>query len=458
MNTKRIGILTAGGDTPALNATIFGAVQRANQLGIEVYGIIKGFSGLLNPEAPHVHLNPLFVSIPELVATRGGTILGASRDYVDSNDKETLAAVARRLERLKIDGLICVGGDGTLNGMMAMCEFLPVVLAPKTIDNDLGLNYLDETHEYEEVIEDGRKVTRKRPGRPFGLDEMINYATPGYATAVYVTSRSVQRIRTTAESHRRTAIIEVMGRDCGMIALGTAYGQPDLILVPEVPFDPDKVVDRVTRIFETQKHAVIVVSEGIRDTEGQILADVTASKDPAGNLKYEGAAESVRKMLVKRLGDEFFTRKRRSESAEAAVFTRKVGHDQRGGRPVTFDRFQAIQLGGKAVDLLYERRYNHIATLQYQDGGLMVDSIDGTRLLDPWGHIRHRPMSPAFYDLERFQPSALGREYLRTIFTNAVSPSDVESILPMFSYGNLVHPYQSVNVEINKRIRRLTPE
>src|SRR2546423_112544 len=113
---KRIGILTAGGDTPALNATIVGAVHRANQSRVEVFGIIKGFGGLLNPEVPHVHLNPLFQSIPELDATRGGTILGASRDYVDADDTETLARDAERLGRPKIDGPICGRGDGTLNG------------------------------------------------------------------------------------------------------------------------------------------------------------------------------------------------------------------------------------------------------------------------------------------------------------------------------------------------------
>src|SRR5947209_4842825 len=131
---KRIGILTAGGDTPALNATIVGAVERANQLRIDVVGIIKGFSGLLNPEVPHVPLNPLFQGIPELDATRGGTILGASRDYVSGDDTETIARIADRLARLKIEGLICVGGDGTLNGMQPLSNFLPCVLAPKTID------------------------------------------------------------------------------------------------------------------------------------------------------------------------------------------------------------------------------------------------------------------------------------------------------------------------------------
>src|SRR4051812_42881059 len=145
---KRIGILTAGGDTPALNATIWGAVQRANQLRVEVLGIIKGFSGLLNPQVPHVHLNPLFHSIPELDETRGGSILGASRDYVNADDTETLSRVADRLRRLQLEGLVCVGGDGTLNGMQALSNHLPIVLAPKTIDNDLGLNYPDEASEW----------------------------------------------------------------------------------------------------------------------------------------------------------------------------------------------------------------------------------------------------------------------------------------------------------------------
>src|SRR5438552_6981305 len=145
---KRIGILTAGGDTPALNATLYGAVTRANQRRIEVYGFIKGFSSLLNPRMPHLHLNPLFSTIPELDPTRGGTILGASRDYVDNDNKEAIGEIADRLQRLDLGGLICIGGDGTLNGMQALCDALPTVLAPKTIDNDLGLNYRNESDEF----------------------------------------------------------------------------------------------------------------------------------------------------------------------------------------------------------------------------------------------------------------------------------------------------------------------
>jgi len=454
---KRIGILTAGGDTPALNATIAGAVHRANQLRVEVSGIIKGFSGLLNPQVPHVHLNPLFHSIPELDPTRGGTILGASRDYVNSDDTEMLSRVADRLGRLQIDGLVCVGGDGTLNGMQALSNHIPVVLTPKTIDNDLGLNYPDEATEWVREPSEGPKgfVEKKRPGRDFRLDEMVNYVTPGYATAVYVSSQSVERIRTTAESHRRIAIIEVMGRDSGMIALGTSYGQPDVILVPESPVEPDPLVERVLAILDKQKHAVLCVSEGILDVEGRSLGAVTASKDPAGNQLYSGAADAIKRLLVERLGDAFFTHKRRNESADAAIFVRKVGHTQRGGRPVLFDRFYASQLGGKAVDLLLQGAHNCVATLQFRDGSIALDSLDANKLRDRWGTIHARPLSPSLYDPKRFFPSAKGIEYLRTIFTNALGVDDVESIRHLFDTGKLTHPYESVNVDINKRIHRL---
>lgn len=455
---KRIGILTAGGDTPALNATIHGAVQRANQLRIEVIGIIKGYGGLLNPEAPHVLLNPLFQSVPELDPARGGTILGASRDYVDGNDGEAIRRVAGRLDRLRIEGLICIGGDGTLNGMQPLSEHLPTVLAPKTIDNDLGLNYLDEANEYERVSDEsapkGRRY-RKREGRDFELEEMVNFATPGYATAVFVTSQHVQRIRTTAESHRRVAIVEVMGRDCGMIALGTAYGQPDLILVPEVAVEPEAIVTRVVEILDRQKHAVLVISEGIKGADGNILGDVRASKDPAGNVQYTGAAETLKRILVERLGDDFFTRKRRNESADAAIFCRKIGHTQRGGRPITFDRFQASQLGGEAVDLLAQGASNALATLQFRNGGFVHEGVDANRLRDPWGTIHARPLSRSFYDPRRFGPSQKGIAYLRAIFANALGSADLEGQRSLFDAGNLVHTYDSVNTHINKRIKRL---
>lgn len=452
---KRIGILTAGGDTPALNATILGAVERANQLRIEAFGIIKGFNGLLNPEAPHIHLNPLFHSLPELDATRGGTVLGASRDYIDANDVTAISAAASRLARLKIDGLICIGGDGTINGMLPFAELLPCVLAPKTIDNDLGLNYLDEPNEWFREEPGTTAACRKRPGRIFDLDEMVNFVTPGFATAVYVTSQSVQRIRTTAESHRRIAIIEVMGRDCGMIALGTSYGQPDVILVPESPVGADALAARVLALLDIQKHAVICVSEGVVDTEGSILGAVRSSKDPAGNVQYTGAGDAIKRMLLDRIGDEFFTLNRRNESAEAAIFTRKVGHTQRGGRPILFDRYYATQLGGKAVDLLAEGFHNCMATLQYREGGMVLDGIPTHKLRDRWGTVHARPLALPFYDSDRFQPTLKGVEYLRAIFSHALGADDLECQRSLFDVGNLIHPYYSVNVDIAKRIRRL---
>ena len=114
---KRIGILTAGGDTPALNATLLGAVHKANECGIELVGLLSGFQALYRADVPHLLLNPGLTAIPELDATRGGTILGSSRTYVDQNDPKALAVAFQRLNMLNLDGLICVGGDGTLNAV-----------------------------------------------------------------------------------------------------------------------------------------------------------------------------------------------------------------------------------------------------------------------------------------------------------------------------------------------------
>ena len=376
-----------------------------------MFGFIKGFSALFNPRVPHVHLNPLYATVPELDPTVGGTILGASRDYVDADDKATIAVVAERLARLKIEGLICVGGDGTLNGMQALGESLPTVLAPKTIDNDLGLNHRAEPDEYHrEPKPDGGYRYVKRPGRgEFDLDRMVNYVTPGYATSVFVSASGVHRIRTTAESHRRIAIVEVMGRHSGYLALGSWYGQPDLLLVPEHPLDTDVLVERIKEIYELQKHVVIVCGEGIVDEAGQELGAEHASTDPSGNLILSGASESLRALLIQRLGDTFFTSKRRNESARAAVFTRKVGHTQRGGRPVWFDRFYATQLGGHAVDMLVEGRVNAVSILQWsKERGFYVDGIPANDFRDRWGLIHARKMHESFYDAKNLRPSRSG--------------------------------------------------
>jgi len=457
---KRIGILTAGGDTPALNATIHGAVVRASQLKMEIYGLLKGFNGLFNPRTPHVHLNPLFQPIPELDGTRGGTVLGASRDYLDAADSRTLDAIRDRLRRLQIEGLICVGGDGTLNGMQPLTESLPTVLAPKTIDNDLGLNYRNEPDEWQRKPSNssaGYAYERSPSRTEFDLEYMINFVTPGYATAVFDSVVGVDRVRTTAESHRRIAIIEVMGRHSGYIALGSAYGQPDLILVPEHPIKVESLVERIKEVYELQKNVVIVCGEGIVDSNGNELGAEQASTDPAGNRILSGAAEALRQLLIQKIGDQYFKDSRRGESAREAIFTRKVGHTQRGGRPVLFDRFYAAQLGGKAVDLLLEGKNNAVAVLQWNRAkGFHLDSFPGNGFRDRWGLIHARQLHPSFYDPLRFKPSRIGIEYLMQIFTHAVGPDDVEYLRDaLFASGNLIEPYHSANTDINKRLQFL---
>jgi 6-phosphofructokinase 1 len=345
--------------------------------------------------------------------------------------------------------------------MQPLSQCFPTVLAPKTIDNDLGLNYAEEATEWkrEPGPQPGKFTYRRLPARhEFDLEEIINYATPGYATAVYVAAASgIQRIRTTAESHRRIAIIEVMGRDSGYIALGSAYGQPDIILIPEVPIDYPRVEQRVRELYELQKHVVMVVGEGVVDEQGRSLGAISQSTDPAGNVIFSGAAETLKQMLAKSFGNDYFLDRRRNESADSAIFTRKLGHTQRGGRPILFDRFHAGQLGGKAVDVLVEGFNNQVVTLQWTaNRGFFVDSIPANKLRDQWGIIHPRQLHRSMYDNHRFQPSKLGIEFLLPIFTNAIGADDLEEVrMQQFNPGNLTRRYQSVNVDIQKRMRYL---
>ncbi len=456
---KRIAILTAGGDTPALNATIYGAVERANELELEVVGLLRGFDGMINPRVPHVRLNPLYSAIPELDPCVGGSIIGSSRTYIDPREKELLQAVASRLSKLRIDGLICIGGDGTISGMQPLSDFFPCVLAPKTIDNDLGLNYIDETQEWlREEAGNGACTYHKRAGRDaVDLDEIINYVTPGYATAVFVAAQGVERIRTTAESHCRIALIEVMGRDSGYIALGAGYGQPDITLIPECPLAFDRLVERVRELYEFQKHVVIVVGEGVLDENGQQLGAASKSYDPAGNILLSGAAEHLAEMLAERLGDEYFQKLGLHDKAKSAIFTRKIGHTQRGGRPILFDRFHAAQLGGKAVELLVREQNNHVSILQWSEKlGFTLSELAASKLQDRWGKIHARQVHPSLYDAKRFQLSQLGRDYLQPIFEKAIGRDDLEAMrTKLFNPGNLVTRYQSFNVEIQKRVQHL---
>src|SRR3989441_4655713 len=371
--------------------------------------------------------------------------------------------IAERMALLKIEGLICVGGDGTLNGLQPFAELFPTVLAPKTIDNDLGLNHRNEPDEWERVQSPdppGYVYRRNRSRTTFDIEQMINYATPGYATSVYVSVEGVQRVRTTAESHRRIAIIEVMGRHSGYIALGTAYGRPDIILVPEHAPDLELLVQRVKHLYDLQKNVVIVCGEGIVDEQGRELGAETKSTDPAGNIVLSGAAEALRAKLIQLIGDRYFQLYRRSESAKEAIFMRKVGHTQRGGRPILFDRFYAGLLGAKAVELLVEGRNNAVSILQYNPTkGFHVEGYDANRFRDRWGLIHARRMHSALYDPKLMKPSKLGIEYLLPIFTDAIGEDDMEHLRQtLFAAGNLTQPYHSINTDVNKRIRFMESE
>jgi 6-phosphofructokinase 1 len=251
-----------------------------------------------------------------------------------------------------------------------------------------------------------------------------------------------------------------MGRQSGYIALGSAYGQPDIILIPEIPLDRGLLEQRIRDLYDLQKHVVIVVGEGVLDEDGHQLGAAAKSVDPAGNIHFNGAAEALREILSESLGDSFFQTRRRHETAKEAIFTRKVGHTQRGGRPIQFDRFHASLLGGKAVELLASGQNNVVATLQWGDEhGLTLDSLPANKLRDRWSVIHPREVHHSMYDAHRFQPSKLGVEYLRPIFNHAIGPDDMEEIRnELFAPGNLTTRYQSVNVDVHKRIHYLSSE
>ena len=190
------------------------------------------------------------------------------------------------------------------------------------------------------------------------------------------------------------------------------------------------------------------------DEKGQELGAEVASTDPAGNKVLSGAAEALRQILIQRLGDSYFTSKRRNESARAAIFTRKVGHTQRGGRPILFDRFYGAQLGGHAVDLLLEGHVNGVSILQWnREQRLPRRRRRRQRLPRPLGPDPRPPVHPSFYDPEKLRLSRTGVDYLLPIFANAIGQDDMEAVRQtLFKPGNLTQPYHSVNVDVNKRI------
>jgi phosphofructokinase-like protein len=311
--THKVGILTGGGDCPGLNAVIRAVVRKVENAGGTCFGLLEGWRGLIDAKTC-----PLTARQTDEIIARGGTILGSSR----TNPYKQPANVARCLENfqsLGLTALVAIGGDDTLGvaNRLFNDEKLPTVGVPKTIDNDLSAT--DFT---------------------FGFD-----------TAINIVMEAVDRLRTTAESHRRVMVVETMGRHAGWIAcLSGIAVAADYILVPEVPVDLDHMCAVLKRRREEGKlYGLVVVSEGAHLPQGGLVASEDLI-DEFGHAKLGGIGEIVAGLLEKRL----------------EVETRSVtlGHLQRGGAPSAYDRVLATRFGIKAAELILTGRFGQMASLR----------------------------------------------------------------------------------------------
>jgi 6-phosphofructokinase 1 len=310
----RVAISTGGGDAPGLNAVIRAAVLAGIHRGWEMLGIEKGFGGLLG-EGRVLPLGPREV---RGITHRGGTILGTSNrgnpfkwprrangDQWIEVDRS--ADVVAAFKEHQLDALIVVGGDGSLHIANQLCALgVPIVGVPKTIDNDVG----------------GTLLT-------FGFD-----------TAVSTASEAIDKLHSTAESHSRVMVVELMGRDAGWITLNAGLaGSADVILIPEIPFNIDRVCDKIREREGAGLHfSIVVVAEGAKPLGG----DVTF-KEPG---RLGGIAERVAHVISEKTGKE--TR------------TVALGHLQRGGSPTAFDRLLALRFGAQAIRAVADRRFGHM--------------------------------------------------------------------------------------------------
>jgi 6-phosphofructokinase 1 len=314
----KIGVLTGGGDCPGLNAVIRAVVRRADEYGLEVMGLREGWRGLMG-EPMHERLNRDRV---RGILHLGGTIIGTSRATPFKKDeagRDQVETVLRNFEKLKLEAVVAIGGEGTLNVANKLSQLgLPVVGVPKTIDNDI-------------------------PGTDL---------TFGFDTAVTIATEAIDRLHSTAEAHSRSMIVEVMGRHAGWIATycGIAGGA-DLVLVPEHPVDLDVVAASLARRHEKSRFSIVVVAEGARiKVNGAAQADLVARGfDEFGRPRLGGIGQVV--------GDEI----ERRLKIETRVSV--LGHMQRGGTPTAFDRVLATRFGVAAADLVFQRKFGHMAAL-----------------------------------------------------------------------------------------------
>ncbi len=309
----RIGVLTGGGDCPGLNAVIRAIVRKGiDRYGHAIVGYRDGWRGPLENA-----FNELTIESTRGILPRGGTILGSSRTNPFKRD-DGPARIRENMASIHLDGLIAIGGEDTLGAAHRLSELgLNVIGVPKTIDNDLGAT----------------DVT-------FGFD-----------TAVQVATEAIDRLHTTAESHHRIMIVEVMGRHAGWIALHSGLaGGADVILIPERPFDIDEVCRLIQRRHARGRYfSIVVAAEGATPAEGT-LEVMSAGKDEFGHERLGGIGYLLEKEIGERTGFE----------ARATV----LGHIQRGGTPTAFDRVLATRLGVAAIDAASEGRWGMMPALR----------------------------------------------------------------------------------------------
>jgi len=308
----RIGVLTGGGDCPGLNAVIRAVVRKGVGVhGHEFVGFRDGWRGPLEGDTM-----PLDIEAVRGILPRGGTILGSSRTN-PIKIENGVEKIKENLAKSGVDALIAIGGEDTLGVAKQLFDKgVKVVGVPKTIDNDL--NATDYT---------------------FGFDTAVNIAV-----------EAIDRLHTTAESHHRALICEVMGRHAGWIALHAGMaGGANVILIPEQPFDIDKVCAYVESRFETKYAPIIVVAEGAHPVEGQ-MALQAGELDAFGHVRLGGIGETLAKEIEKRTGKE--------------ARTTVLGHIQRGGTPTAFDRVLATRFGLQAIDAVQEGDFGKMVALQ----------------------------------------------------------------------------------------------
>src|SRR6195256_4377540 len=303
----RIGVLTGGGDCPGLNAVIRAVVRRGLQGGHAFLGFRHGWAGVLADDAMELTLASTAGILP-----RGGTILGTSRTNPFAEGRDGTARIRRTLEARGVDVLIPIGGEDTLGVALRLHrDGVPVVGVPKTIDNDLG-----------------------------GTD-----LTFGFQTAVQVVTDAIDRLHTTAESHNRVMVVEVMGRHAGWIATYAGLaGGADAILVPERPFDIDQVVAHLRRRHDRgRSFSIVVVAEGASAREGALQVREDPATDAFGHVRLGGIGVELERVIESRSGFE----------SRVTI----LGHVQRGGTPVAFDRVLATRFGVAAMDAATRERF-----------------------------------------------------------------------------------------------------